>query len=169
MKIFAEIEKDLLTFEQREQNGTSVLRDGNKIQKYSFLRLGLNRYSLIHNNKSHLLHIIQENGIYHVHLDGEYFPVRVEDERARMLRQLVQQASQQSGEHQIIAPIPGLIKLIRIKEGSKVHAGEGILVLEAMKMENEIHSDFEGTVQKILVDEGTPVDKDQPLVIIHSS
>ena len=168
MKIFAEIREKVSTFEQRTQNGSNILRENNKIQKYSFTPLGLNRYSLIHNNRSHLLHIIFENGLYHVHLDGEYFPIRVEDERSRMLRQLVQKAAQQTGELKIAAPIPGLIKSLRVKEGDKVGRGDGLLILEAMKMENEIRSEINGVVKKVMVEEGAPVTQDQIILIIES-
>jgi len=168
MKIFAEIRDCVNTFEQLTQNGSHVLRENNAIQKYSFIHLGHNRYSLIHNNKSHLVQIILENGIYHVHLDGEYFPIRVEDERSRMLRQLVQKAAQQTGEQKITAPIPGLIKSLRVKEGDKVNSGEGLFILEAMKMENEILAETDGLIKKVMVEEGAPVNQDQIILIIES-
>ena len=168
MKIYAEIKDKVNIFEQHTRNGYQVLRENNKIQQYSFTYLGLNRYSLIHNNKSHLVHINLENGIYHVHLDGEYFPIRVEDERSRMLRQLVQKAAQQTGEQKITAPIPGLIKSLRVKEGDKVKAGDGLLILEAMKMENEIHSETKGVIKKVMVEAGAPVTQDQIILIIES-
>jgi biotin carboxyl carrier protein len=168
MKIFAEIKDKVISFEQQNQNGTHILRENNKTQRYSFTHLGLNRYSLIHNNRSHLVHIIYENNIYHVHLDGEYFPIRVEDERSRMLRQLVQKAAQQTGEQKIAAPIPGLIKLLRIKEGDQVKSGDGLFILEAMKMENEIRSETNGIIKKVFVEEGAPVNQDQIILIIES-
>jgi len=157
----------ILIFEQTEKNGTVVLKSNNQAYQYSFQAIGQNRYSLIHNGQSHLLHITKENGIYHVHFDGQYFPVRVEDERTRILRKLVQQAKQATGEEIIIAPIPGLITKIKVNKGDKIQPGDSLVILEAMKMENEIKADTHGTVEQILVKEGAPVEKDQKLLTIN--
>ena len=167
MKIFAEIEDYILTFEQIEKNGAVFLTSNNQEYQYSFQSLGQNRYSLIYNGQSHLVHIIKENGIYHVHIDGQYFPVLVEDERSRELRKLVQQAKQASGEVIVVAPIPGLITKIKINKGDKVQAGDGLVILEAMKMENEIKATTHGIVDQIFVEDGAPVEKDQKILSIH--
>ena len=166
MKIFADIKNKTLQFDQQQENGTNVLKFKNKDIAYSFLPLGQNRFSLIHDDKSHLIHIIYEGDFYHVHVEGEYFAVRVEDERSRTLRKLVNHASKAKGEQIISAPIPGLIRTIKVKEGDDVKKGDGIIVLEAMKMENEIRSESEGKISKIFVNEGTTVKKDQQLIII---
>ena len=99
--------------------------------------------------------------------DGEYFEVRVEDERMRKLRELVSKAAQGSGEQIITAPIPGLITGLSVNPGDSVKAGDPLLILEAMKMENEIKSPYEGAIKSILVDKGAAVDKDQKLIIIE--
>ena len=53
-----------------------------------------------------------------------------------------------------------------VKVGDKVEKGETLCIVEAMKIMNEIEAEFSGTVQKILVDDGQPVEFDQPLFII---
>jgi pyruvate carboxylase subunit B len=53
--------------------------------------------------------------------------------------------------------MPGIVLSIAVKEGDQVNAGDAILVLEAMKMENEIHAPLTGTVKKIHVSEGAEV------------
>jgi len=167
MKIFADIKNKVIEFEYLNHDGRSIIKCDNKEQHFSFLNIGNNRYSLIHNNQSHLVHIIHEGSYYHIHIDGEYFPIRVEDERMRNLRQLVQQASQASGIKTITAPIPGLITKVLVREGDQVKKGGGLIILEAMKMENEIKADRDGTVEKILVSQGAPVEKDQALIVIQ--
>ncbi|WP_297465930.1 acetyl-CoA carboxylase biotin carboxyl carrier protein subunit [Thermococcus sp.] len=69
-----------------------------------------------------------------------------------------------AGEGIVTAPMPGKIIRILVKEGQEVKTGQGLLVLEAMKMENEIPAPKDGVVKKILVKEGDTVDTGQPLV-----
>jgi len=166
MKIFSSIGEKVWKFDQIMKNGTRLLYEHRDQIQYEFKYLGNNRFVFILDGHSHLVHIIKENSIYHIHLDGDYFPVRVEDEQTRELRALVEHAVQSGGEQTICAPIPGLITKIKVREGSKIQESEGLVILEAMKMENEIKSKSAGTIKKILVKEGMPVDKDQELIII---
>lgn len=62
-----------------------------------------------------------------------------------------------SSDKMVTAPMPGIILGILVKEGDSVSAGDALLVLEAMKMENEIHAPRSGTVKKIHVREGAEV------------
>jgi pyruvate carboxylase subunit B len=166
MKIFSSIGEKVWEFDQIEQNGKQLLREKKEQLTFEFKSLGNNRFVFILNDHSYLIHITKENSIYHIHLDGDYFPVRVEDAQTRELRYLVEHVKEAGGEHSICAPIPGLITKIKVKEGDKINAGEGLVILEAMKMENEIKADSEGVIKKILVSEKMPVDKDQELIII---
>ena len=67
----------------------------------------------------------------------------------------------------IKSPLPGTVLDIKVAEGSAVQAGECVLVLEAMKMENEIPTDFAGTVSKVLVDKGAIVNSGDDLIEIE--
>ena len=71
-----------------------------------------------------------------------------------------------AGEGVVTAPMPGKILRILVKEGESVKTGQGLLILEAMKMENEIPSPKDGVIKKILVKEGDTVDTGQPLIEI---
>jgi len=168
MKVYAECNDHVFTFSLKEHGDDQRISINGKTQDFSFLPLGQNRYSLIHNNNSHLVHIVKENGFYHIHLDGNHFSFRVEDERTRALRELVQKSAQTSGEQTLKAPIPGLITRINVKEGDRISKKDGLIILEAMKMENEIRAEFDGIVNKIMVKEGAPVEKDEDLLIISS-
>jgi len=68
------------------------------------------------------------------------------------------------GEGVVSAPMPGKILKILVREGDEVKVGEGLLVLEAMKMENEIPSPKDSVVKRILVKEGDTVDTGQALI-----
>jgi biotin carboxyl carrier protein len=70
------------------------------------------------------------------------------------------------GRQQVIAPMPGKVVLVLVQQGDKVQAGQGLLVVEAMKMQNEIRSPKSGTVERLLVQQGQPVNAGQALAWI---
>jgi biotin carboxyl carrier protein len=69
-----------------------------------------------------------------------------------------------SSDSMVVAPMPGIILSIAVKEGDEVNAGDAMLVLEAMKMENEIHATRAGKIKKIYVSEGAEVRSGSELV-----
>ena len=75
-------------------------------------------------------------------------------------------ASNAGGGSAVISPMPGVILDIKVKEGDSISEGQGVVILEAMKMENEIVSEFTGTVSAIRVKKGDTVDTDAVLVEI---
>ena len=93
--------------------------------------------------------------------------VKIEDSRSRLLSQYSKADHSNLEEVIIKAPMPGLITTIEVKQGDIVHQGSGLIILEAMKMENEIKSSVNGKIRKIEIIEKTSVEKDQPLLIIE--
>ena len=75
-------------------------------------------------------------------------------------------ALEAEGRQQILAPMPGKIVRVLVQAGEKVQAGQGLLVVEAMKMQNEIRSPKSGTVERLLVKEGQPVNAGEILAWI---
>lgn len=74
--------------------------------------------------------------------------------------------SNAGGGSAVVSPMPGVILDIKVKEGDSVSEGQAVVILEAMKMENEIVSEFTGTVSAIRVKKGDTVDTDAVLVEI---
>ncbi len=70
--------------------------------------------------------------------------------------------------NEIISHIPGTIVKINVKVGDKVKEGDSLLVLEAMKMQNQIAMPFDGTVKEILVKEGDKIPKNELMVVIEA-
>jgi biotin carboxyl carrier protein len=70
------------------------------------------------------------------------------------------------GRQQIVAPMPGKVVHLLVKAGEHVEAGQGLLVVEAMKMQNEIRSPKSGTVERILAKEGQPVNVGEVLCVV---
>ena len=66
----------------------------------------------------------------------------------------------------MIAPLPGLIREVLVAEGDQVKKGQKIMILEAMKMENEINADSDGTITSLLVSKGDSVQGGDPLATI---
>jgi acetyl/propionyl-CoA carboxylase alpha subunit len=106
----------------------------------------------------------QGRGRYTLWVDGYRFEVEALDERTRAIRDLSAANAAPSGPAPIIAPMPGLIVRVNVSVGDKVEAGQGIVVMEAMKMENELRATAPGTVQTIEVAAGTAVEKGALLV-----
>jgi biotin carboxyl carrier protein len=102
---------------------------------------------------------------YEIYIDGQRFEVAAEDERTRALAVLLQ-GSAHSGEATIYAPMPGLVIGILQEAGAEVKAGQPIIVLEAMKMENDLTSPINGKIKKISVSKGQTVDLGAALVVI---
>lgn len=67
----------------------------------------------------------------------------------------------------VIAPMPGQIKAILVREGDRVHAGQKLLIMEAMKLENKIPANRDGIVKQIMVRDGDIVSQGQELVVIE--
>jgi biotin carboxyl carrier protein len=67
----------------------------------------------------------------------------------------------------ICAPMPGLVAKVKVKENDKVSKGDPILILEAMKMQNELKSPKDGIIKEILINEGTKVSLGQKLIVLE--
>jgi biotin carboxyl carrier protein len=101
---------------------------------------------------------------YTLWLDGYRFEVEALDERTRAIRELSGATAGPAGPAPIRAPMPGLIVRINAQVGDEVQAGQGLVVMEAMKMENELRAQAAGRVKAILVSTGTAVEKGMLLI-----
>jgi biotin carboxyl carrier protein len=103
-------------------------------------------------------------GRYTIHLDGFRFEVEALDERTRAIRQLTGSAARPTGPASLSAPMPGLVVRVLVQPGERVQAGQGVVVIEAMKMENELRASAAGVVRTIPVAPGSAVEKGAVLV-----
>lgn len=99
-----------------------------------------------------------------VHLDGLRFRVDAVDERTSAIREMTARTAGASGPKPVVAPMPGMVVKISVEVGDEVEAGQGIAIVEAMKMENELTTATAGVVTRIAASEGEAVEKDQLLV-----
>ena len=108
----------------------------------------------------------QGRGRYTLWIDGYRFEAEALDERTRSIQDLSAAGAAPVGPAQVRAPMPGLIVRVNVKAGDKVQAGQGIVVMEAMKMENELRATAAGTVKSVEVVPGTAVEKGALLVAL---
>lgn len=122
-------------------------------------------------------------GVYSILLGGRSFEARVEPDgqgltvevgSRRMAAEVIDPRRwrrrrgemELGGKQQIAAPMPGKVVRVLAEQGKPVEAGQGILVLEAMKMQNEVRSPKSGTVERLLVKEGQAVNAGDALAVI---
>jgi len=109
----------------------------------------------------------QGRGKYTLWVDGYRFDAEALDERTRAIRDLSAASAGPVGPTPILAPMPGLIVRVNVKAGDKVQAGQGVVVMEAMKMENELRATVAGTVRSVEISPGTAVEKGALLVALE--
>ena len=103
-------------------------------------------------------------GVYTLWVDGYRFQAEALDERTRAIRDITAASAKPAGPAPVMAPMPGLIVRVNVAVGDTVSLGQGLVVMEAMKMENELRTESGGTVKAILVQPGAVVEKGARLV-----
>jgi biotin carboxyl carrier protein len=115
-------------------------------------------------NKAYEVKCERVGGEMHLWVGAARFAAEVRDPRS--LRGKAR-AADDHGPRKLTAPMPGKIVRVLVSEGAAVEAGAGVLVVEAMKMQNEIKSPKKGTIQKILVSTGIAVNAGDVLAIVE--
>ena len=103
-------------------------------------------------------------GELHLVIGSARYAIDVQDPRSLRTRRA--SAGGEAGPQKITAPMPGKIVRISVAAGDEVKAGQGVIVMEAMKMQNEMKSPKDGKVQKILTSEGATVNPGDVLAVI---
>lgn len=120
-------------------------------------------YSLLVGAASHEVFAERCQDVCSITVDGQRFLVNVEDERARKAGKR-RAVAEDVGEAEVTSPMPGVVVAVLVEEGQSVRAGEGLLILEAMKMENEIRATRSGTIELVQVTPGQRVSQADLLV-----
>jgi pyruvate carboxylase subunit B len=103
-------------------------------------------------------------GHWELQLRGWRLAAEVVDERTLRIRELTGAAAAAAGPRPVRAPMPGLVVRVEVAEGDEVKPGQGLVIVEAMKMENELRAEIAGRVQAVHVQAGQAVEKDQVLI-----
>jgi biotin carboxyl carrier protein len=124
-----------------------------------------NIFSILLNGQSHEVRVAPApGGALTLQTAHHEFTAQVIDPRAWRGRHHA--AGEAEGRQQIVAPMPGKVIRLLVQAGDAVEAGQGLLVVEAMKMQNEVRSPKRGTVERLLAKEGQPVNAGEVLCIV---
>lgn len=122
-------------------------------------------WSLVEDHRQHEVRVERDGEEYVVTLRGRRTRVRIEDPRAWGGNGAGKGAS---GVAKVATPMPGRVVRVLVEAGQTVEAGAGVVVVEAMKMQNELKTPIAGTVTKVSATEGANVNGNQVLVVVEA-
>jgi biotin carboxyl carrier protein len=158
--------KKLRTVElERDTDRWKISLDGQPVT-VDAVEIDPNTLSLLLYGQSYEVRITQSpDGLLKLQTGLQEFTAEVADPRAWRGRK--HGALEAEGRQQVVAPMPGKVVRLLVQVGDKVEAGQGLLVVEAMKMQNEIRSPKGGTVERLQVKEGQPVNAGEVLAWVE--
>jgi biotin carboxyl carrier protein len=148
-------------------DGRYLVRLDSQAVEVDLLGAGNGVYSVIVAGRSYEVEVAAVEEEFTVLVRNEPYRIRMQDERAARLRAAVGKGKVQAGRRTLTSPMPGRVVRHLVRVGDAVEAGQGLIVVEAMKMENELRAPGPGTVREIRAPEGALVQGGAPLVIIE--
>jgi biotin carboxyl carrier protein len=157
--------KRLRTVELERDGGRwKISLDGQPVDADA-VEIDANTLSLLLDGQSYEVRVTHStDGVLKLQTGLQEFTAEVADPRAWRGRR--HGAVEAEGRQQVVAPMPGKVVRVLVEVGDKVEAGQGLFVVEAMKMQNEIRSPKGGTVERLHVKEGQPVNAGDALCIV---
>src|SRR5580765_1992532 len=150
-------------------DGGSVTVDGEKLESHWAAIPGTPLMHLLLGNESWTVACQQLEGRrWALGAAGERVEVEVQDDRSKQIEALTGQGRKPALGGVVKAPMPGLVVRVEVEPGQAVAAGDGLVVVEAMKMENELRASHKGIVEQIHVKAGDRVEKGAPLVSLSA-
>ncbi|MER3523097.1 MAG: hypothetical protein C4326_03295 [Ignavibacteria bacterium] len=147
------------------QNGKAAI-DGSPFL-YQLEQLDERSFVILIDGRSRRLVVARSAEGYDVLVDGKRVDVSVESERARLLKQFGGKRHAAHTRMDIHAPMPALVVRVEVEVGQDVKPGQGLMILEAMKMENELRAHAEARVKEIFVNKGQAVEKGELLMSLE--
>ncbi len=129
--------------------------------------IGSDKLHIIANNKNYdtqLEHMDMANRTMTVNVNGTSYQLSIKDEYDELLHEMGLDVVPEQKMTDVKAPMPGLVLQVMVKVGDTVIKGDQLIILEAMKMENVLQAEGDGTVKSIEVNQGDKVDKTQVLI-----
>ena len=123
-------------------------------------------YSMLIDGQSYEAFVYPSEELWQVILHGNQYGAFVEDERERRLRAASAGKPAEGVDFHMRAPMPGLVVLVPVVEGQRVNQGDVLVVLESMKMQNELKSPRAGKVARIRVGVGDSVEQRQTILSV---
>jgi biotin carboxyl carrier protein len=126
-------------------------------------------YSLLLDNRSFEAFVENDGEAWRVLVRGDLYEARVVDERAVRLANSAGGTPAASGDFHLKAPMPGLVVTVPVVEGQAVKKGDILVILESMKMQNELKSPLDGSVLRVRVKGGDSVEQNQVLMTVGAT
>jgi len=123
-------------------------------------------HSLLVNGKSYEAFVSPRDVGWGVLLHGTRYILQVEDEREKRLRASMGGGPTMTGEFHLRSPMPGLVVSIPVSEGQEISTGDVLVILESMKMQNELKSPRDGTVTRLRVKPGDNVERSETILTV---
>ncbi len=163
--------KYITTIEEREFEVEILdekhIRIGDRLLEVDFESVsGQPVYSLLVDGKSYEAYVQEGDENWQVLLRGRLYPALIIDEREKRLRAAGGAGVVETGEYKLKAPMPGLVVSILVTEGQVVTKGQVLLILESMKMQNELKSPRDGVVSRVRVKPRESVEQKQTLLTV---
>lgn len=151
---------------RQDKAGLEVRLDGREFRA-DLLQVEPGLYSLLIGGRSFEIDVLEMEDALMVLVDGQPFRVEIQDEQQQRLRSAAGRGEVTAGKRVVTAPMPGRVVKLLVRPGDAVRSGDGIIVVEAMKMENELKAPAAGTVKEVRVEEGKAVSGGDVLVVIE--
>jgi biotin carboxyl carrier protein len=148
-----------------EIDGDQIFVDGDQVEVDLRQIAEPELYSMLYDGHSYELVVEATRYNYTVLIRGDQYQIMVEDERTRRLNASRRQNELPDGEFAIKAPIPGLVVKLLVAEGDSVDENQPLLILEAMKMENEIRSPRACTIKKVEIAVGQRIEQNAVMIV----
>ena len=142
-----------------------------EISSLDLQKINVSDFHILKNNKSYKAQLLRGNldqKKYIIKINSSTYEVDISNELDLLVEKMGLSLNTAQAVNDVKAPMPGLILDVRVKEGEEVKAGDFLLVLEAMKMENTLTAPRDGVVKKVHVAETNTVEKDQLLIEMHA-
>ncbi len=145
--------------------------DGQPVNTKFSTRSNNSEIQLLMDNRSYDIEVVKQknatNGDFSVFIYGREFSLYAEDERLAKIREVAGLGPGGDTHKELNAPMPGLVTKVLVNPGDQVKKGDSVIIVEAMKMENELKSLIDGTIKEVKVKEGQSVDKNALMVLFE--
>ena len=165
MKFEAQLDGQTIPVEVSGAEGRYRLALGGEVLDVDARPTGGGGWSLLLGRVSTAADVTEEDGGFVVHVEGETYSIRVEEETRYIIR--TRGGAATAGGQVLKAPMPGRVVVVEVVVGQAVKPGDGLVILEAMKMENEFKASVAGTVKEIRVEAGQAVNPGDVLLVIE--
>jgi len=165
MKYEVIVGKETYIIELGEEHQVIV---NDEIIDIDFTRIGdYGLHSMIVEQQSYEALVEQvDSANWQVFMEGKLYEVQVYEESIRRLQKRTALGADADGELAVRAPMPGLVLNIAVTEGQEIQPGDTVVILESMKMENELKAPKGGIVDRVEIEPGQSVEQNQVLIVI---